>query len=311
MSKIFVYTDNSAALAELVVGAAKVGGEKPAVLVIGSQADVDAATALDADVFYLGEKGANMVEDYVDTIAALVAKENPAGLFIGATIRGRAIAGRLAAKLGITAFADAKSVEEVAGKVQTTHLVYGGGAVRTNTSRGAQFIAVLGGGVFDMSAGVPSGSGTVTAVDFVEPAWRAKVVATEAKPPKSANIAEAKKVVSVGLGLKAKEDMAMIEELAAALGAEVACSRPVAESMEWLPQERYVGISGAFVNSDLYVACGISGQVQHVVGVEGSKVVIAINKDKNAPFVKKYSDYAIVGDMYEVIPQLIAAIKNA
>ena len=100
----------------------------------------------------------------------------------------------------------------------------------------------------------------------------------------------------------------MVEELAGLMEAEVGCSRPVAEGMNWLPKERYIGVSGAMLKPDLYLALGISGQVQHMVGVNQAKAIVAINKDKAAPIFSQ-ADYGIVGDLYKVLPSLIEKFK--
>ncbi len=91
------------------------------------------------------------------------------------------------------------------------------------------------------------------------------------------------------------------------LGAELACSRPIAEGVKWLPTERYVGVSGATIKPDLYLAVGISGQIQHMVGVSGAKTIVAINKDKNAPIFGQ-ADLGVIGDLYQVVPALIDAL---
>jgi len=100
----------------------------------------------------------------------------------------------------------------------------------------------------------------------------------------------------------------MANALADALGAEIACSRPLAEGTAWLSKDRYVGVSGMHVSPDIYVALGISGQVQHTSGMADSKIVVAVNNDENAP-IFQISDYGIVGDIYEVVPALTAALS--
>ena len=123
-----------------------------------------------------------------------------------------------------------------------------------------------------------------------------------------ANLAAARRIVSCGRGFKAEEDLAMANALADALGAEIACSRPLAEGTAWLSKDRYVGVSGMHVSPDIYVALGISGQVQHTSGMADSKIVVAVNNDENAP-IFQISDYGIVGDIYEVVPALTAALS--
>ncbi len=116
-------------------------------------------------------------------------------------------------------------------------------------------------------------------------------------------------IVSVGRGIGEKEKIAVVEELARALGGELAASRPICDA-GWLPMERQVGSSGQTVSPKMYVAVGISGAIQHLVGMKGSKTIVAINKDANAP-IFEVADYGIVGDLFEVVPALVAEIQKA
>lgn len=136
----------------------------------------------------------------------------------------------------------------------------------------------------------------------------ASVVSVDKQDVTEVNLAAAKRIVSVGRGFKAQEDLKLAEELCEAAGAELACSRPLAEGTNWLSRERYVGVSGASVSPDLYLAVGISGQVQHTVGMSDSKIVVAINSDDKAP-IFDVADYGIVGDLYQIVPALTAALK--
>lgn len=135
----------------------------------------------------------------------------------------------------------------------------------------------------------------------------ATVVAQQTAEVKVVNIGAAKRVVGVGRGFKAEGDLKLARDLAAALGAEVACSRPLAEGVDWLPKEVYLGISGQTIKPAVYVAAGISGQLQHMTGVQDAATIVAINKDGDAP-IFAYADYGIVGDLYEVLPALTKAL---
>jgi len=123
------------------------------------------------------------------------------------------------------------------------------------------------------------------------------------------DLGAASRIVSIGRGLKAQTDLGLVEALAKAADAELSCSRPIAEGMEWLPKDRYVGISGQHVAPDLYMAIGISGQLQHMVGVRGAKTIVAINSDAEAP-VFHDADYGIVGDLYEIVPAITQALAT-
>ena len=123
------------------------------------------------------------------------------------------------------------------------------------------------------------------------------------------NIGDADKVCSVGRGLAAEKDLPIIEALAEVIGAEVGCSRPIAEENEWMPLDRYVGISGQKFKGSLYLAIGISGQVQHVRGIRDAKIIVAINSDEKAP-IFLHADYGIVGDLYKIVPMLTKVLKK-
>jgi alkylation response protein AidB-like acyl-CoA dehydrogenase len=123
-------------------------------------------------------------------------------------------------------------------------------------------------------------------------------------------LAAAPRVVCAGMGLTQKEDLAVMGDLAQALGAALGCSRPVAEERKWLPMGRFVGISGQKFSGQFYLGVGVSGQVQHIAGIQNAKLITAINRDEKAPLFEQ-SDYGIVGDLYEIVPLLLAALKEA
>ena len=125
----------------------------------------------------------------------------------------------------------------------------------------------------------------------------------------NAAVSPADIIVSVGRGIKEKENISLVEDLAKALGGELAASRPICDS-GWLPMERQVGSSGQTVAPKLYIAIGISGAIQHLVGMQGSQCIVAINKDPEAP-IFEVADYGIVGDLFEVVPALTEALKSA
>jgi len=125
----------------------------------------------------------------------------------------------------------------------------------------------------------------------------------------SENLGDADRVCSIGRGLAAQEDLPMIQALAKALGAAVGCSRPIAEENEWMPLDRYIGISGQKFTGALYLAIGISGQIQHLGGIRDAKIIVAINSDVKAP-IFAHADYGIVGDLYELVPLLTRTLKN-
>jgi len=139
------------------------------------------------------------------------------------------------------------------------------------------------------------------------PSVREKPEAPFQQAKQAVDLSQAERIVSVGRGIKEQSNIALAEQLAAALGAELAASRPICDA-GWLPMERQVGSSGQTVAPKLYLALGISGAIQHLVGMKGSNTVVAINKDPDAP-IFEIADYGIVGDLFEVVPAIIEAVK--
>jgi electron transfer flavoprotein alpha subunit len=135
-----------------------------------------------------------------------------------------------------------------------------------------------------------------------------KTVERRAKPAGSVNVESAEVLVCIGRGVGAQQDLDMIQALADALGGVVCCTRPISHDRHWLPEDQMVGISGKMSSPRLYLGVGVSGQIQHAVGVMSSKVTVAINSDKNAP-IFKLADYGMVGDLYQVVPRLTEKLR--
>lgn len=310
---VWIYSEKPALLAELINGArllAEELGGSTAVAVIGPRVEAEEIISLGADkVFWLGEKKDDtLVEDYIPTLVKLLEEHKPAALLVGATKRGKAVAGRVAANLGVSAITDAKEFMIEDGKLSVRHMIFGGGAMRFEKSLSETMLVTVGLGMYEVPVADAGRKGEIVEVPFVEPAWRVKFSERREKKVTSVNLAAAKRVVCPGRGVGKQEDMAMISELAKELEAEIGCTRPLAEGLDWLPRETYIGVSGAFIKPELYIGIGVSGQVQHTIGVTDSRVIVAINKDKNASIFKQ-ADYGIVGDLYAVVPALIKVLK--
>jgi electron transfer flavoprotein alpha subunit len=314
MTKEFwVFSEKSGLQAELIANALELAKAESAIvaaLVIGNRDAVDQAFFQGAQkVYSFGEKSGDLLlDDYVPSFTALTKQKQPAVIMIGASRQGKAIAGRLGAALDISVITDAKYFNQSDGSIEITHLIFGGGAVRVEKANTKTMIMTQGNGIVDALPASQAAVGEVESVSFVQPAWKVTLVERKPKPPSSVNLAVAKTVVCAGRGIAKKEDLDMIFELADLLGGEVAATRPLTEGLDWLPRERYIGVSGATVKPDLYLSAGVSGQAQHTVGITDSRVIVAIDKDKDAPIFPQ-SDYGIVGDLYQIIPLLITALK--
>lgn len=293
---VVVFAENIASLENLCQSVQSLG--KVEAIVIDQTAAVKGAVK----VWRLAAQDGVMLEDYTDSFIAFAKKEEPEMFVFEPTKRCKVIAGRLAAALKTSVLTDVMEIKNGISK----RMVYGGTAIQQEKPVGKTAIAMIGVGVFAMAE---ADVGTeVGAIDFVAPKVRMSVVRVDKKEASKVNLAGAKKVISVGRGFAAAEDLAMAQELAAAIGAEVGCTRPIAEGEGWMPKETYIGVSGLMIAPDVYIAIGVSGQVQHMVGANRAKTVIAINKDKNAPIFEQV-DYGLVADLYKVLPVLITKLK--
>lgn len=220
-------------------------------------------------------------------------------------VNGKGIAPRLSARLKAGLAAGALGLPDTKNGFTVKRSVFSGKAfVLLNITTPVKIIAVT-----PNSYPVKSGEGIAEVAEIGTTGLTpvVKITATE-KVQGAVPLSEAEKVVSGGRGLKGPENWGMIEEMAQLLGAATACSRPVADA-HWRPHHEHVGQTGGAIAPDLYFAVGISGAIQHLAGVNRSKVIVVINKDPEAPFFKA-ADYGIVGDAFEVMPRLIEAVKK-
>lgn len=306
MPGILIYSDNSTIARQLITaGLSLKASSNDPVCVVAINEDPTKFAGADKVIVLKGASA--WPESYAEAIADLAAKEGASVCLIGGTLRGKDVAAKIAAKLKAGLVTEAQTVKLADGRLETTRLMYGGLAVATEAVA-LPAIATIAPRIFDEApAGGKQGEVTTLEVEITEN----RVSVSEVCPivREGADIAAASKVVAVGRGLARKEDLALIENLAKALGAEVGCTRGVAEDYHWLPVERYIGISGQKVKPEMYLSVGVSGQVQHVAGIRDSKVIVAIDTNEKAPIFEA-ADYGIVGDLYEVVPLLTATLKR-
>ncbi|MBM3811904.1 MAG: electron transfer flavoprotein subunit alpha/FixB family protein [Acidimicrobiia bacterium] len=248
---------------------------------------------------------------YTVALAELVDMAKPSMVLFPHTYRVRDFAPRLATRLGGLLVSDVLRIEVKDGAAVAVRQMFQGklNADYRAAGGGTQYISIQAGAY--RAEHVEAGSAEV---EVLTPALEAAQIRIKVEEPfresaRAVDLTAADLIVSAGRGIKEQENLSLIQELAAAMGAEVAASRPICDN-GWLPMDRQVGSSGQTVAPKVYFAVGISGAIQHLVGMKGSKCVVAINKDPNAP-IFEVADYGIVGDLFEVVPALIEEIKKA
>jgi electron transfer flavoprotein alpha subunit len=248
---------------------------------------------------------------YTAAVEALIRAVGPTLVLFPHTYQVRDFAPKLATRFSQVLISDVIAVKIESGSPVFVRLLFQGklnGDVRV--SGGGPYFASLQAGAFRVDA-LESGSATV---ENFAPALDAASIRQKPEAPfresaRAVDLTAADIIVSVGRGIKEKENIPIVEELAKVLGAELAASRPICDA-GWLPMERQVGSSGQTVAPKVYIAIGISGAIQHLVGMKGAKTIVAINKDANAP-IFEVADYGIVGDLFEVVPALVEEVKKA
>jgi len=300
---------------ETIAAAQQAGGPVKGA-VIGSGVDpiaaelaaADVAEIVAVDVQALGEYTA---DGYVQALSALIEQEKPDLVFLPHTYQTRDFAPALAARLGRALVTDVTAVRkgdegfvysrpvfqgklnaDVAAEGAAPHLItFQIGAYRADAAaRGSSAAAVR-------KASVAVDAGAI----------RQKPEAPFKEAKQAVDLSQAERIVAVGRGIKGQEHLEVVQKLAQALGAEIAASRPICDA-GWLPMDRQIGSSGQTVAPKLYVALGISGAIQHLVGMKGSRTIVAINKDPEAP-IFEIADYGIAGDLFEIVPAMIAELQ--
>ena len=290
---------------------------------LGTSVTAIAFNADNAQLENVGKAGAKKIlsvkgdqyktHDPVYLAAALeqAAKAESAKVIIASfDVTGKALAPRLAGKIKAGLVAGAVDYPTVNGNaLEVKKNVFSGKATAVYTIHSDVKIISLMPNTFPVKLGENAATVSEFSVDLS--GVTSKLVIKETKSTETGGMVplpEAELVVSAGRGLKGPENWKIVEDLAKAIGATTACSRPVAD-MHWRPHHEHVGQTGIAIRPNLYIAIGISGAIQHLAGVNGSKTIVVINTDKEAPFFKS-ADYGIVGDAFEVVPRLTEAIKK-
>ncbi|MCQ0021702.1 electron transfer flavoprotein subunit alpha/FixB family protein [Streptomyces somaliensis DSM 40738] len=317
MAEVLVYVDHADGAVrkptlELLTLARRLG--EPVAVALGSGAEATAATLAEHGATRVLTADAAEFADYlvvpkVDALQAAYEAVSPAAVLVPSSAEGKEIAARLAVRIGSGLITDAVDLETGdEGPVATQSVFAAAFTTRSRVSRGTPVITVKPNSA-PVEAAPAAGAVEALAVTFSEKATGTRVVSrTPRESTGRPELTEAAIVVSGGRGVNGAENFALIEGLADSLGAAVGASRAAVDA-GWYPHTSQVGQTGKSVSPQLYVAAGISGAIQHRAGMQTSKTIVAINKDPEAP-IFDLVDYGVVGDLFEVVPQLTEEIKS-
>ena len=302
---------------EAIAAAQQMAGAWPiAVLALGASVGDVAKQLAQADVAEVltGEHaalGQYTPDAFTMALKGVIDQKKPAIVLMAHTYQARDFAPMLAARLRVSLITDVIGINGDGASATFTRPMFQGKLTATvrATSSGPAIVTVQI-GAFRADAvrrgGAPSVSPVEITIDTAAIRQQPEAPFQEAK--QAVDLSQAERIVAVGRGIKSQDNLPLAQNLAKAMGAEIAASRPICDS-GWLPMERQVGSSGQTVAPRLYVALGISGAIQHLVGMKGSRTIVAINKDADAP-IFEVADYGIVGDLFEIVPALTAALEK-
>lgn len=291
MAKALVLAETADAQRVLAAGARTIADE--VVLVTFGTAETgvaDKAYQVEVPADAPADNAYDAIQGVYDTVAPDVVLAEP-------TAHVKTIVGKLAAKADAAVIPNITALD---GDV-ATNMYFGGLAAKKQTATSAVKFYTTNGALFgDVT---PTGTDDVETVAYVAPAKGLTLKSTKDVPVEGADLTKSDVIVSVGRGFSEEDQLQLAKDLAAKVGADLGCSRPVAENLGWMPRNLYVGVSGVQCAPKAYIAVGISGQMQHMVGCQDSGTIFAINKDANAPIFKQ-ADYGLVADLTKVLPAL-------
>ncbi|MGQ9725556.1 MAG: electron transfer flavoprotein subunit alpha/FixB family protein [Candidatus Bathycorpusculaceae bacterium] len=247
------------------------------------------------------------IEPYLSVLHSLVTSYKPEIVLIGSTRNGKPLAARLATRLQTGCIPDCNKLSfDENGRLVCERITYGGNATAKITFKTKPQIATIPPRTFEKPQ-PKDRSGKIIESDVQIEGAKTEIVETKPLEVSTTRIEDAEVIVSCGRGLEKREDVVLLQELAQVLGGQVGNTRPLAEDRKWFTE--WVGLSGHKVKPKLYIACGISGVIQHVAGIRDAKVIVAINKDENAP-IFEVADYGVVSNLYEILPALKETLKK-
>ena len=312
---VLVYSDNKNMTLELLSKGSELSKELKKSLtavIIGKDDFSKEIIAHGADKVVVAETDLDQfkVEEYTDILAGIIKEEDSEIILIGSNKNGKEIAPRLAAKFDAGCITDCTDVYLKDKKLTAERIVYSGNAIAVEQFNTSPQIVTVPSKVFDPLPKDEKHTGEVVKKKIDVEKSSSKILKVQEMKTEGVNVEDAEIIVSCGRGFKDKNDIKLINDLAEVLkGRTVGCSRPISADLKWLSEDHWIGLSGHKVKPKLYIAAGISGQIQHIAGMRDSGVIVAINKDPEA-LIFKSADYGIVGDLYDVLPKLTDAVKS-
>jgi len=314
---VLVYSDDKKITFELLAKGSELAknlGTNTTAVIIGKADDALAKEYISygADNVFIAETSIDSfkAEEYTDILESIIKETNAETILIGSNKNGKELASRLAGKINAGCVIDSTNVYLKDKKLTAERVVYSGNAIAVEQFSSKPNIVTVPSKVFDPLKKDDKRKGEITKKKIDAEKSASKILKVQEMKTGGVNVEDAEIIVSCGRGFKNKDDIKLVSELADVLkGKTVGCSRPIAADMKWLPEDHWIGLSGHKVKPKLYIAAGISGQIQHIAGMRDSGVVVAINKDPDA-LIFKSADYGIIGDLYDVLPKLTAAVKE-
>ena len=312
---VLIYSDNEKLMMELLSKGSELAqeqGKKVTAVIIGNDASAQDYIAYGADQVVVAESTVAdfKAEEYTTILEHLIKEVHAETVLIGSNKNGKELAPRLAARFHTGCITDCTKVYIKDKKLTAERIVYSGNAVAVEQFTSTPQILTIPPKVCDPLKKDTARKGEIMKKTIDAGKTPSKNLKTQALQSEGVNVEDAEIIVSCGRGFKNKEDIKLIDELATVLkGKTVGCSRPIAADLKWLSEDHWIGLSGHKVKPKLYIAAGISGQIQHIAGMRDSGIIVAINKDPDA-LIFKSADYGIVGDLYEVVPKLTTALKE-
>jgi len=246
------------------------------------------------------------LEQYKALLLSAISQSEASIILLGNTRKDTELASSLAASLKAGCITGCFEVNFSDMKLETKKYMFGGSVVSSQVMSGTSQVATVSPGP-NIEAAAPSTVREIVELDVEIPSPRVKIIEQIEKKKAASTLKDAKVIISAGRGLRKEEDVKLLADLAEKLDASIGCTRPMAADQKWF--DEWIGISGQKVAPELYVACGISGTIQHLSGIRDSKIIISINNDPNAS-IHNVSDYSIVADLYKILPALNKALEK-